>query len=130
MARIRIHKARVQELTALRKEYLTKIGKLYHPADSFGGRDQEIVCSLPEGVTVVLRLTPDCPMVTGSVRVDQIVGVGGWDEGVIESLKATVNMSMCRGPLGMMKVVMAEIQRLQTDGMALPKTPTLPQRSK
>lgn len=130
MARIRIHKARVQELTVLRKEYLTKIGKLYHSVDSFGGRDQEIVCSLPEGVTVVLRLTPDCPMVPGSVKVDQIVGIGGWDEGLIESLKVAVNVSMCRGPRDMMKVLVAEIQRLQADGMELPKTPTLPQRSK
>jgi hypothetical protein len=130
MARIRIHKARVQELTVLRKEYLTKIGKLYHSVDSFGGRDQEIVCSLPEGVTVVLRLTPACPMVPGSVKVDQIVGIGGWDEGLIESLKVAVNVSMCRGPRDMMKVLVAEIQRLQADGMELPKTPTLPQRSK
>jgi hypothetical protein len=69
-------------------------------------------------------------MVPGSVKVDQIVGIGGWDEGLIESLKVAVNVSMCRGPRDMMKVLVAEIQRLQADGMELPKTPTLPQRSK
>ena len=130
IARLRIFQARVQELTTLRKLYLTKIGKLHHSAESFGGQDQEVVCSLQEGVTVVLRLSPDCPLVTGSVKVDQIVGIGGWEEHVIESLKVTVNSRMCRGPLGMMEVLTGEIKRLQSDGMLLPKTPTLPQKGK
>ena len=130
MARLRIHQARVQELTTLRKLYLTKIGTLHHSVDSFGGQDQEVVCSLQEGVTVVLRLSPDCPLVTGSVKLDQIVGIGGWEEHVIESLKMTVNSHMCRGPLEMMEILTGEIKRLQSDGMVLPKTPTLPQKGK
>ncbi|KAI2510914.1 hypothetical protein MHU86_3535 [Fragilaria crotonensis] len=87
VARIDAMVARAHELTTLRQKYLTKIGALHHSGHSFGGEDQEIVCSINEGVTVVLRLTPDCPIGDGSAYLDQIVGVGGWDQGILEGLR-------------------------------------------
>jgi len=125
MARIRIHQARVQEFTTLRKLYLTKIGKLPD-----GGQDQEIVCSLQEGITVVLRLSPDCPLVLGSVTVDQLVGIGGWEYSVMETLQESTNRQMCFGPISIMEVLMGEIKQLQAKGISIPTTPTLPQRHK
>ena len=64
------------------------------------------------------------------VGADYCYGYGGWDEGVIQSLKTTVNMRMCRGPLSIMEALTEEMQRLQAGGLAVPTTPTLPKKSK
>lgn len=129
MARIRAIVARVDELSILRAGYLTKIGALQHSAHSFGGEDQEVVCSISEGVTVVLRLTPDCPIVAGSSYVDQIVGVGGWDPSALENLKQTINIQRHRGPVKLMDSLKQELDRLQQEGeISVPTTPKMLRR--
>lgn len=131
VARISAIVARVHELTALRQKYLTKIGVLRHSGNSFGGEDQEIVCSINEGVTVVLRLTPDCPIGNGSVFVDQIVGVGGWDSEILEDLKERLNDDFHRSPVKLMDSLKEELARLQETGsVSLPTTPTMPVRKR
>lgn len=127
--RIRAISARVEELSVLRAKYLTKMGGLRHSGHSFGGEDQEIVCSIKEGVTVVLKLTPDCPLVNGSVYVDQIIGVGGWDQGVLDDIKSSMNDLRCRSPLQLMDALKEELTRLEkSDDFSLPKTPQMPTR--
>jgi hypothetical protein len=129
MARVRAYSARVDELAVLRSKYVTKIGKIQHSSHSFGGEDQEVVCSVHEGITVVLRLTPDCPVVSGSSHVDQIVGVSGWEQAVLDEVKDTINAARCRGPLQLMELLKQELERLQKEnGVALPSTPSMPQR--
>jgi len=130
MARIQTITARVDELAILRTRFLTKIGKIQYHDYSFGGEDQEIVCSLNEGITAVLRLSPDCPMIDGSVFLDQIVGVGGWDMDVLDRIKDRVNAQPnCKGPLAIMEALAKEIRRVQEeDGVLLPGTPSMPAR--
>jgi hypothetical protein len=131
VARISITIARVDELAVLRQKYVTKIDMLHNSGHSFGGEDQEVVCSINEGVTVVLRLTPDCPIVNGSVYVDQIVGVSGWDQELLEDLKENLNEVRHRGPVKLMDALKAELIRLQEEGaVSLPETPTMPKRWK
>lgn len=131
MARIQTITARVDELALLRTRFLTKIGKLQTTNDySFGGQEQEVVCSLNEGITAVLRLSPDCPMLDGSILLDQIVGVGGWDVAILDRIKDRVNASPnCKGPLALMETLVKEIRRIQTEeGISLPGTPSMPAR--
>jgi hypothetical protein len=129
MGRIRAIVARVDELSLLRATYLTKIGALRHSVHSFGGEDQEVVCSIREGVTVVLRLTPDCPVIRGSAYVDQIVGVGGWDQAKLGELKETINEQRHRGPVKLMDCLKSELDRLTSDGeVSIPTTPKMPER--
>ena len=87
LLRLRATESRAEELSLLRRKYLTKILK----------SGQEIVCSLNEGVTVVIRLTPDCPIVMGSAYVEEIVGIGGWSEEDLENLKIKVNRKINSG---------------------------------
>lgn len=129
MARIQTITARVNELAILRTRFLTKIGKIQYHDYSFGGEDQEIVCSLNEGITAVLRLSPDCPMIDGSVYLDQIVGVGGWDMDVLDRIKDRVNAQPnCKGPLALMEALVKEIRHVQEEGVTLPRTPSMPAR--
>ena len=131
-ARIRALGQRANELSTLRTRYLTKIGRLYYPADGFGGEDQEVVCSLEdEGITVVLRLTPDCPIVRGSVYIDQIVGLGGWKEDSLSAVKDSINNALPRSPVKLVEMLTAKIKSLVDDGkVELPNTPLLPLRMK
>jgi hypothetical protein len=126
MTRIRTITARVDELAILRARYLTKIGKLQYHDYSFGGQEQEIMCSLNECITAVIRLTPDCPLEEGSARLDQLVGLGGWDKAILESIENSV--PHCKGPLALMETLVNEICRLKENGMELPKTPSMPSR--
>jgi hypothetical protein len=126
MTRIRTITARVNELAILRTRYLTKIGRLHYHDYSFGGQDQEIMCSLNECITAVIRLAPDCPLEEGSARLDQLVGVGGWDTEILESIEK--NIPHCKGPLQLMQVLMSEIRRLEENGVQVPQTPSMPSR--
>jgi hypothetical protein len=124
MARIRSLTARVEELAILRAKYLTKFANISN-SYGFGGEDQEVVCSLNAGITVVLRLTADCPILDGSCYIHQLVGVGGWDEGVLQMMKTRINgMKSRRGPVEVMDSLVEEVGRLERDeGLVLPKTP-------
>jgi hypothetical protein len=125
MGRIRTITARVNELALLRTKFLTKIGTLQSSLNTFGGADQQVVCSLNEGITAVLRLSPDCPMINGSVFMDQLVGVGGWDLEILEKIKDRVNAQPCKSPVIMMEALAKELGR---DSVSVPGTPSLPGR--
>ena len=124
IARIRSLTARVEELAFLRAKYLTKFANISN-SYGFGGEDQEVVCSLNVGITVVLRLTADCPILDGSCYIYQLVGVGGWDEGVLQRMKTRVNgMKSRKGPVEVMDSLVEEIGRLEKhEGLVIPKTP-------
>lgn len=121
--------ARITELTLLRSKFVTKIGKVQVCENSFGGEDQEVVCSINQGITVVLRLTPDCPNAAGSVYVDQIVGVGGWEQKILYDMKDGLNEMRFRRPVELMEMLESEVQRRENeDGVTLPRTPSIPKR--
>ena len=132
MARVRTLSARVDELAQLRMKYLTKITNPNHNSrlnTGFGRDDQEIVCSLSTGVTVVLCLTVDCPMVDGSAYIQQIVGVAGWQEEHLHDIKDAINDKRCRSPLHCMDLLVQEINRVEKEeGLVIPKTPVLPKK--
>ena len=99
---------------------LTKIGKLYNDHDNnssensscFGESDQEVICSLnEEQVSVLLRLTPDCPFVLGSVYIDQLVGLGGWEQDLLDQMKDRVNDEKFDNPITLIKYLQKEIQK-------------------
>jgi hypothetical protein len=134
VGRIAVTQARAEDLSQLQELALTKIGRIGATTgsackDSFGGLDQEVVCSFNEQLTVVLRLTPDSPMVRGSVYIDQIVGLGGWDHLVVEQLKDMINHQQFGSPVRLIRAFQSELERLQSEeGLVLPGTPTLPSR--
>lgn len=129
MARITVTKARVAELALLKTLALTKIGKSYHTGNSFGGEDQDVVCSLnDEQMTVVLRLTPDCPVSAGSVYMEQLVGCGGWKDEKVQEIKENIHAQQFSSPVALLRAVKAEIARMAQAGMVLPRTPTMPVR--
>jgi hypothetical protein len=129
MARITVTKARVAELALLKTLALTKIGKSYHTGNSFGGEDQDVVCSLnDEQMTVVLRLTPDCPITAGSVYMEQLVGCGGWKDEAVQEIKERIHAQQFSSPVALLRAVKAEIARMAQAGMVLPTTPTMPGR--
>ena len=128
LKRIRITSDRVTELALLRSKYLTKITlpssnkKKYN----YGGEDQEIICSINSSITVVIRLTPDCPRIKGSAYIYQIVGVGGWEEQVLQRLKVKVNEYHSRSPIEVMDRLVEEVDALEQRGVRIPTTPVLP----
>ena len=130
-ARIRTLQARVEELSEL--QTMVPVTKIYpiQNITSFGGDDQEVICSLEkEQISVLLRMTPDCPLVKGSVYIAQLVGVGGWDNAVVADIEEQVNaLEEYRRPVDVIRAVKKEIQRRQEhEGLQLPPTPTLPAR--
>ena len=128
MARIRTLSARVEVLAKLRKNYLTKIGDAASRTNyGYGGEDQEIVCSLNAGITVVIRLTADCPLLEGSAYIHQIEGMGGWEEEVLSRMKTRVNEKKSRSPLEIMDSLVEEIGKVER---SVPKTPILPRKGK
>jgi len=125
MARIRITESRVIELAVLYNNVLTKIGAVHQPSDNFGSPEQEVVCSLNEGISIVLRLTADCPIVPGSVYIYNMVGVCGWDDESVKKIKERVSSKEFQSPWALIQEVQKEIS-----SFTLPKTPTLPLRRK
>jgi hypothetical protein len=130
MNRIQMIQNRVVELAVLHNNVLTKIGSFQHNNDGFGGEEQEVVCSLNECITVVLRLTADCPLVPGSVYISQMVGVAGWDDATVMEIQEAVSRQEFKSPWDLIQAIQSEISRLEDAGLSLPKTPTLPLRRK
>ena len=131
-ARIRAATLRSEELAVLRGSYLTRIGPAPRDAE-----EQEVVCSLSQGITVVLRLCGDCPLTEGSVYIGNIVGVGGWKQSDLDGVKRAVSKKAFASPVTLMDSLKQEIMRVTTHGMRgeeedktieLPKTPVLPTR--
>lgn len=131
LARIHVFEERVLELTWLMQEesVVTKMEKL-RDEQSFGGHDQEVLCSFVDAfMFAVLRLTPDCPIVLGSVYIDRLEGHGGWDPDVLTKIQAAVQAQKFRSPVAIVHAIKAEIQRLQDEeSLTLPLTPEMPVR--
>ena len=128
MARIRSLTTRFDLLKKLRDKYLTKIGDIGdHTSYGHGGEDQEVVCGLNDGVVVTIRLTADFPLIEGSANVHEIIGVGGWDEDVLQLVKIRVNEKKCSDPVAIMDMIVEEIGSLVQE---IPRTPNLPRKKK
>jgi len=122
-----IHR-RAEDLLKLQSEAITKIGKIV-PSNSFGGHDQEIVCTLEEErIAIVLRLTPDCPIVQDSVHIQQLVEIGGWDEAVVQSMMNELRSKQFQSPLQVVAALKEHVCGLVARGIKLPPTPSLPSR--
>ena len=138
LGRIRALDARVSELNLLRVRYAAQVYDIDGPGgkssssgggspDEFGAAEQEVVCAVNEGITVALRLGPDCPLVPGSVYVSEMYGVGGWSDERLDVLRDAVRERRCRGPVEVMEVLVGEIRRRsREEGWAVPPTPMLP----
>ncbi|KAL3763844.1 hypothetical protein ACHAW5_006262 [Stephanodiscus triporus] len=131
MARIRTLEARVIELSKLRERYAAQVydveASSAQGSNKYGGAEQEVVCAINEGITVALRLGSDCPLVPGSVYINEIFGVGGWDEVKLNVLRDVISKSRCRGPVEVMKRLTVEIRRRsKEEGWVVPATPALP----
>ena len=112
-ARIRFLQARVDDLAVLRRRVLTKVV----------GNDQ-VVCSLNEGIVIVMRLYDQW------VKVEQIVGVSGWEQSTTDKIHEAVSKKEeSWTPNKVVDLVQKEVERLKAqDGLVLPKTPKLPMR--
>jgi hypothetical protein len=130
-ARLTIVERRIEMLSDLQKIVVTKVGKLNENTEvgSSCHGDQEVVCSFnEEQLTVVLLLTPECPFVKGSVYIDQIVGLGGWDASILERIKTTMNNKEFEDPVSLVQDLRDHVKNLQQEGLMIPKTPSLPKR--
>lgn len=127
-AQIRAAEVRGKELAVLQEVALTKIGTPL--LTNMGCTEQEVVCSLNrEQISVVLRLSPDCPLLAGSVTISQMVGLGGWDEALIQEIRDMVSKEEFHRPVDVIKAIQVEIaRREETEGFKLPETPFLPMR--
>lgn len=74
-SRIEMIHERAEELCRIVSDKSFLMEKSFSTSNSYGRCDHEVVCSLPEHkVRVLLRMTPDCPRLPGSVYIDQISG--------------------------------------------------------
>lgn len=110
LARIRIQKDRVNDLAVLRRHVLTKVVD-----------NNQIVCSLNDGIIIVMRLYDNL------VRAEQIVGVSGWDEATTERIRTSIETNENTTPSSIVQYVQSELERLKEGGMN-PRTPTMPKR--
>lgn len=130
LARIRIAQERVEELEILRRNVLTKV---------HGGN--QVICSLNEGIVIIIRLYERF------IRLDQIVGVGGWDEQTTKMIQTAVSERLEKEypqddaeillfgskvtPLMIVQYVQSELEQLETSqGIQHPRTPRFPERKK
>jgi hypothetical protein len=111
LARLRIQRDRLNDLALLRQKVLTKV---------VGG--DQVVCSLNDGIVVVMRLYEQW------VRVEQVVGVSGWDSDMTEKIRASLTVDERSTPTSIVEQVQKEVERLQQVGVVKPGTPKLPRR--
>ena len=114
-ARIRIAQNRVDDIAVLRQRVLTKVV----------GNDR-VVCSLNEGIVIVMRLYDQY------VEVEDIVGVTGWEKEATDKIKKVVSKrDESWTPSVVVELVQKEVERLKVqDGLELPKTPVMPSKRK
>jgi hypothetical protein len=141
LARISMIEARVHELTELQSEngIVATIGPLSISVPKKSGteqsigammHDQEVVCSLNHPpMTTVLRLTGNCPLTDGSIYIDQLIGLGGWDTQMVERIHDTISQMKYRTPMEIIVALQKEVQRLQDEEQfEVPSTPRIPAR--
>ena len=83
--------------------------------------NNQIVCSLNDGIIIVMRLYDNL------VRAEQIVGVSGWDEATTERIRTSIETNENNTPSSIVQYVQSELERLKEGGMN-PRTPTMPKR--
>ena len=113
LARIRMQQERVQDLSLLRQQVLTKVHN-----------GNQVVCSLNDGIIVVMRLDERY------VRVEQIIGVSGWTEAATQRIHDAIPTDHIFNPTkatDVFKCVCDEIEALKSDGTN-PRTPRFPVR--
>jgi myosin heavy subunit len=132
LARIRVHQARVDDLALLRRHVLTKVHH-NNNSDSGNATTTQVVCSLNDGIVIVMRLYEQY------VRVEQIVGVSGWTEATTDQIQAALQQQdkaetdtttpTCSS---IVRRVQAEIESFKKRGVAdYPKgTPTMPKKQR
>ena len=122
LARIRLSQVRVEQLSELRHRYIMKL---------YGN---QVTCSLNEGIIIVLRLYEKY------VKLDNLVGINGWDHTAIEELRTNVQRRLETEyaqddasialfgskvtPLVVVELVQEEIRRASSN----PRTPRMPVR--
>ena len=87
------------------------------------GNDQ-VVCSLNDGLVIVMRLYDQW------VKVEQVVGVTGWEKSTTDKILEVVSRKdeSCTPSL-VVELVLKEVERLKIqDGLVLPKTPVMPRK--
>lgn len=113
MARITILQDRVRELTLLQHQVPSTIGEFQHDPNGFGGEDQDVVCRLSDEIAIVLRLTPDCPLIEGSVYIDQIVGLDdSMGPKAVAELKESVNSKQFKSPVELIQHVKGALSEI------------------
>ena len=120
--RLRALELRVNELNALQRVAMTKIG----PLEVYG---QQVVCSLNHAqLTLVLNLTVDCPLSKNSVHLEELVGYGGWEKALLDTIEQDLRSETWHSPVALVERCSAAVQRLQQEhGVTIvPNTPRLP----
>jgi hypothetical protein len=107
MGRIRTLQQRVLDLDAARQHVLTKVV------------GDQVVCSWNDGIVVVLRYFDHL------VKVEQVVGVGGWETGKIQELQQVLQSLTSLNEI--VETVQTQIQEWKQQGVH-PGTPTLPKK--
>ena len=107
MARIRIMQQRVIDLHKARQHVLTKVV------------GDQVVCSWNDGIVVVLHYFDHL------VKVEQVVGIGGWETGKIQELKEVLQPLTSLNEI--VETVQTQIQEWRQQGVH-PGTPTLPKK--
>jgi myosin heavy subunit len=95
--------------------------------------DQEVVCSLNyPPMTMVLRCTGNCPLVDGSIYIDELHGLGGWDVQSVHDIQQRIANQKhypYRTPMQLIHAVRKEVQDLvDTQQLIVPCTPRIPIR--
>jgi hypothetical protein len=143
LARMAMIEERVKELTKLQQEkgVVLSIGPLCTTSAKTNNndhgstctammRDQEVVCSLNHPpMTTVLRLTGNCPLMDGSIYIDQLIGLGGWDQQIVQQIQDTISTRQYQTPIQIVSAIQTEVQRLQDEEQFIvPSTPRMPLR--
>ena len=109
LALVRITRDLHKDLSTLRQNVLTKVE----------AKGKKIVCSLNDGLVIVMQLYED------RVRVEQIVGVGGWDTETIKKIQDSLTVDENSTPSSVVSQVQKQIEDLQESGFAKPGTPKM-----
>ena len=102
-SRIQSTELRINDLAQLRTKYLTKV---------VSDQADEVICTLNEGLTIILHVLLHCPVVT--VFIHEILGVGGWDSNVLEDIKNIVNSKKYSGSIAVMDAVVKEVEKVDS----------------
>eukprot|EP00588_Corethron_pennatum_P030110 CAMPEP_0194337780 /NCGR_PEP_ID=MMETSP0171-20130528/77287_1 /TAXON_ID=218684 /ORGANISM="Corethron pennatum, Strain L29A3" /LENGTH=126 /DNA_ID=CAMNT_0039101663 /DNA_START=83 /DNA_END=463 /DNA_ORIENTATION=- len=90
--------------------------------------EEEIIVTFNENVTAVVMMGSDCPKIAGSVRIEQLVGIGGWNDDLLLSIQKKINEKELYTASEVIDMLAHEIDINREDHA--PPTPGLPKRKK